>query len=92
MSQRPKYRVAAKSKSSGKFVNVFAFWENEKGISGQLEKEVVSMKLADGRILTNEHCYFNLQVEKNEHDQSAPAGQDEHNQDAGDDGKREVPF
>jgi len=75
MADKPKYRVVAKSKQSGKFQDIAAFWENEKGISGVLDRRVkkITVELEGGQLamITNESCWFNLQV-RDEHNQDTP--------------------
>lgn len=73
MTNKPKYRMVAKSKQSGEYQDVAAFWENEKGVSGKLDRRVtrICVEMEDGSklFLSNENCYFNLQIARNEHDQ-----------------------
>ncbi len=66
MAGRPNYRVVAKSKSSGKFQDIAAFWIGDKGISGQLDKGIAKIVLTSGAVITPETCYFNLQENKEE--------------------------
>ena len=69
---RPTHRLVAKSKQSGNFQDVAALWEGDRGISGQLDRDVEKIVLKNGAVLTNDGCWFNLQV-ANEHDQTRPA-------------------
>lgn len=66
MAGRPNYRVVAKSKTSGKFLDIAAFWIGDKGISGQLSKEIAKLVLINGTVITPDSCYFNLQENKEE--------------------------
>lgn len=64
MAGRPNYRVVAKSKTSGKYQDIAAFWIGEKGISGQLDKAVEKIVLTNGHVIKPDGCYFNLQENK----------------------------
>lgn len=66
MAERPRYRVVAKSKQSGNFQDIMAFWEGEKGISGQLDREVASITLKSGAVISGESVWFNLQDSETE--------------------------
>ncbi len=66
MAGRPNYRVVAKSKSSGKFQDIAAFWIGDRGISGQLDKGIAKIVLTSGAVITSETCWFNLQENKDE--------------------------
>ena len=66
MAGKPNYRVVAKSKSSGKFQDIAAFWIGEKGISGQLDRNVAKIVLTSGAVITPDGCWFNLQENKEE--------------------------
>lgn len=66
MAGRPNYRVVAKSKSSGKFQDIAAFWIGDKGISGQLDRSVAKIVLTNGAVIMPDACYFNLQENKEE--------------------------
>lgn len=63
--EKPKYRVVAKSKSSGNYQALMAFWENENGTSGIIDAEVAEIRLKNGATLTtgkDGNCYLNLYV------------------------------
>ena len=81
MADKPKYRVVAKSKSASKFQDILAFWENEKGISGVLDRRVkkITVELEGGQLamITNENCWFNLQI-RDEHNQDTPPRAEDH--------------
>lgn len=62
--KKPDYRVVAKSKSSGKFQDIAAFWIGEKGVSGQLDKGIAKIVLTNGAVITPDTCWFNLQENK----------------------------
>lgn len=64
MAGKPNYRLVAKSKSSGKFQDIAAFWIGEKGINGQLDKNVAKIVLTNGTVITPDGCWFNLQENK----------------------------
>ena len=66
MAGRPNYRVVAKSKASGKFQDIAAFWIGDKGISGQLDKGIAKIVLTNGAVITPDACWFNLQENKDE--------------------------
>lgn len=66
MGKRPNYRVVAKSKASGKFQDIAAFWIGDKGISGQLDKGIEKIVLTNGAVIKPDSCYFNLQENKEE--------------------------
>jgi len=96
MADKPRYRVVAKSKTTNKYQDVFAFWENEKGISGVLDRRVkkITVELEGGQLamITNESCWFNLQVRDDGMNQDTdPKPEDYQNQEVNypDD---EVPF
>jgi hypothetical protein len=72
MAGRPNYLVVAKSKASGKFQDIAAFWIGDKGISGQLDKGIAKIVLTNGAVITPGACYFNLQENK---EQDSPAQQ-----------------
>jgi len=87
MAGRPNYRVVAKSKTSGKFQDIAAFWIGDKGISGQLDKAIEKIVLTNGTVIKPDTCYFNLQENKEENSaeqhsggssrQQAPAAEDD---------------
>lgn len=64
MAKRPNYRVVAKSKSSGKYQDIAAFWIGDRGISGQLDRGIAKIVLTNGAVITPDTCYFNLQENK----------------------------
>jgi len=72
MAERPHYRVTAKSKATGKFQDIAAFWIGEKGISGQLDRAVEKIVLTNGAVIKPDTCYFNLQENK---EQASPEQQ-----------------
>jgi hypothetical protein len=74
MGERPKYRVVAKSKTSGNFQDILAIWENNDRpglFSGQLDRDVESIKLKSGHVITNADVYWNLQIRKDEQNQDS---------------------
>jgi hypothetical protein len=66
MAGKPNYRVVAKSKATGKFQDIAAFWIGDKGISGQLDKAVEKIVLTNGTVIKPDGCWFNLQENKDE--------------------------
>ena len=74
MAKRPNYRVVAKSKASGKFQDIAAFWIGDKGISGQLDKAVEKIVLTNGTVIKPDSCYFNLQENKDESSEQQSGG------------------
>lgn len=74
MAKRPNYRVVAKSKASGKFQDIAAFWIGDKGISGQLDKAVEKIVLTNGTVIKPDACYFNLQENKDESSEQQSGG------------------
>lgn len=90
MAGRPNYRVVAKSKASGKFQDIAAFWIGDKGISGQLDRGVAKIVLTDGSVITPNGCYFNLQENKDEASQHSAGSHDSTQQEMDEDGS--VPF
>ena len=64
MGQKPNYRVVAKSKASGKYQDLAAFWIDEKGISGTLDRAVEKIVLTNGTVIKPDACWFNLQENK----------------------------
>jgi len=68
--KKPNYRVVAKSKSSGKFQDLMAFWIGENGINGQLDKSVEKIVLTNGTVIKPDACWFNLQENKEQSQQS----------------------
>lgn len=87
MAGKPNYRVVAKSKSSGKYQDIAAFWIGDKGISGQLDRAIEKIVLTNGHVIKPDTCYFNLQENKEQAEQSSSSSQRE--EDSGDDG---IPF
>lgn len=77
MAGRPNYRVVAKSKASGKFQDIAAFWIGDKGISGQLDKDIEKIVLTNGTVIKPGTCYFNLQENK---EQSSGEASSQHRQ------------
>ena len=71
MGQRPNYRIVAKSKASGKFQDIAAFWIGDRGISGQLDKAIEKIVLTNGTVIKPDSCYFNLQENKDEAEQQS---------------------
>lgn len=71
MAGKPNYRVVAKSKASGKFQDLAAFWIGDKGISGQLDKSIEKIVLTNGTVIKPDSCYFNLQENKEEAEQQS---------------------
>ena len=74
MAKRPNYRVVAKSKASGKFQDIAAFWIGDKGISGQLDKAIEKIVLTNGTVIKPDTCYFNLQENKDESSEQQSGG------------------
>lgn len=87
MGQRPNYRVVAKSKASGKFQDIAAFWVGERGISGQLDRSVEKIVLTNGAVIKPDACWFNLQENK---EQSGEYASQQEEGGASDDG--DTPF
>ena len=72
MTKKPKYRIYAKSKASNNYQNLLAFWENENGISGVLDKEVAKIILKNGSVITGDAVYLNMKIQPDEHSQELP--------------------
>lgn len=90
MAGRPNYRVVAKSKASGKFQDIAAFWIGDKGISGQLDKDIEKIVLTNGAVIKPDTCYFNLQENK---EQSSGEASSRHRQAAPEeDDPNDIPF
>ena len=72
--KKPDFNIRVKSKASGNTLYLAAFWKNEKGISGTLDRKVKKIVLDDNTIITPESIYLDLFVNepKDEHDQSQP--------------------
>lgn len=86
MGKKPDYRVVAKSKTTGNYQDIAAFWIGDKGISGQLDRAVAKIVLTNGAVIKPDACYFNLQENK---EQAQPEQQVQHEEaDDGDD----IPF
>ena len=83
--KKPDYRVVAKSKSSGNFQDIAAFWIGDKGVSGQLDKNIAKIVLTNGAVITPETCWFNLRENKEADpaQQVASDRQEEHSDDSG---------
>lgn len=77
MGQRPHYRVVAKSKASGNFQDIAAFWIGDRGISGQLDKAIEKIVLTNGTVIKPDSCYFNLKENKDETSQQSGGSQRE---------------
>lgn len=77
MAGKPNYRVTAKSKASGKFQDIAAFWIGDKGISGQLDRAVEKIVLTSGAVIKPDACWFNLQENK---EQASPKQQTDNSQ------------
>jgi hypothetical protein len=71
MAQKPNYRVVAKSKASGKYQDLAAFWISENGISGQLDRAVEKIVLTNGTVIKPDACWFNLQENKEQAEQQS---------------------
>ena len=91
MAKRPNYRVVAKSKASGKFQDIAAFWIGDKGISGQLDKAVEKIVLTNGTVIKPDACYFNLQENKDESSEHQSGGSSHQSQQEEDD-PNYIPF
>lgn len=85
MAQRPNYRVVAKSKASGKFQDIAAFWIGDKGISGQLDRSVEKIVLTNGTVIKPDSCYFNLQENKDQQPEQQSGGQTQQSTEFSDD-------
>lgn len=91
MAKKPNYRVTAKSKATGKFQDIAAFWIGDRGISGQLDKSVEKIVLSNGAVIRPDSCWFNLQeVKDNPSAASQDSGGYEH-EEGGADGS-DIPF
>lgn len=91
MAGRPNYRVVAKSKASGKFQDIAAFWIGDKGISGQLDKSIEKIVLTNGTVIKPDSCYFNLQENKDESSAEQSGGSSRQTQQSRDDDS-DIPF
>lgn len=89
MAGRPNYRVVAKSKASGKFQDIAAFWIGDKGISGQLDKDIEKIVLTNGTVIKPGTCYFNLQENK---EQSPGEASSQHRQASPEEDDTSIPF
>ena len=95
MAGRPNYRVVAKSKTSGKFQDIAAFWIGDKGISGQLDKSIEKIVLTNGTVIKPDTCYFNLQENKEQSSEQQSGGSQRKIQDLGPEevpGDPDIPF
>ncbi len=92
MGKRPNYRVVAKSKASGKFQDIAAFWIGDKGISGQLDKAVEKIVLTNGTVIKPDSCYFNLQENKDEPSSEQQSGGSSHQSQPEEDDPNYIPF
>ena len=77
MAGRPNYRVTAKSKATGKFQDIAAFWIGDKGISGQLDRAVEKIVLTNGAVIKPDACWFSLQENKEATESQVPTTQHE---------------
>lgn len=71
MAGKPNYRVVAKSKTSGKYQDIAAFWISDKGISGQLDRAVEKIVLTNGTVIKPDACWFNLQENQEQTEQQS---------------------
>ena len=92
MAGKPNYRVVAKSKSSGKFQDIAAFWIGNKGISGQLDKGIAKIVLTNGAVITPDACYFNLQENKDDTSSGQQSGGSSRQSQPEEDDPSEIPF
>ena len=92
MAGRPNYRVVAKSKASGKFQDIAAFWIGDKGISGQLDKSIEKIVLTNGTVIKPDSCYFSLQENKDEGSAEQSGGSSRQTQQSRDDESGDIPF
>ena len=92
MAKRPNYRVVAKSKASGKFQDIAAFWIGDKGISGQLDKAIEKIVLTNGTVIKPDTCYFNLQENKDEPSSEHQSGGSSHQSQQEEDDSGGIPF
>lgn len=96
MAGRPNYRVVAKSKASGKFQDIAAFWIGDRGVSGQLDKSIEKIVLTNGTVIKPDSCYFNLQENKGESaaasQQSGGSSHQSQQEESRDDDPEGIPF
>jgi len=92
MAGKPNYRVVAKSKSSGKFQDIAAFWIGDKGISGQLDKGIAKIVLTSGAVITPDACWFNLQENKDDTSSGQQSGGSSRQSQPEEDDPSEIPF
>ena len=92
MAGRPNYRVVAKSKASGKFQDIAAFWIGDKDISGQLDKGIAKIVLTNGAVITPDACYFNLQENKDDTSSGQQSGGSSRQSQPEEDDPSEIPF
>ncbi len=92
MAGRPNYRVVAKSKASGKFQDIAAFWIGDKGISGQLDKGIAKIVLTNGAVITPDACWFNLQENKDDTSSGQQSGGSSRQSQPEEDDPSEIPF
>ena len=64
--RRPDFKISCKSKESGKFQDLMAFWRNEKGIGGVFDKAVSKFVVEiDGQLydILPQNVYLNMREE-----------------------------
>ena len=61
--KKPSARIFAKSKTSGNYVNIAAFWDQGDWFSGKLEDDIAFIELKSGTRISNENVYINLKLE-----------------------------
>lgn len=90
MAGKPNYRVTAKSKATGKFQDIAAFWIGDKGISGQLDRAIEKIVLTNGNVIKPDTCWFNLQENKGEASTENRSGGSRHEEDSNE--GSDIPF
>ena len=78
--KRPDFKLSCKSKKSGEFVNLAAFWIGDKGIGGKFEAEVKKIIIEkDGKTfeLLPENVWLNMYDEANAARRVAASGDEE---------------
>ena len=61
--KKPSARIFAKSKTSGNYVNIAAFWDQGDWYSGKLEDDIAFIELKSGARISNENVFVNLKID-----------------------------
>ena len=91
MSNKPKYNIRAKSKTTGDKLYLMAFWEGEKGNGGKFDQTVDRIVLKDGKVIKPDQIYLDLFV-NDEQDQRPDPKQERQEQSQEKYPDDEIPF